>query len=545
VVKRNFGMIKNKFNIIYPPYVIILIILINFLSSNSAKAATIDVGGDFTSPITINSSVTNDYILYPTGTNPEGTVNFINKNNVVTGTLRGSTDGIGVINFTANYDRAVTNFGAINFALRLMDISSGSDITLNTASYVDTINMNNTGTVLTILNSLAASSSGVTHITTATDSANEIHLDSINETLDIGTSGFSISLVDVYNGALTLSNRAYIDTINLDDNGLSGTVNLNHSSGLIGNIKGNANGDGIANVYVDNSGTYFGASMSMRLGLLTVRDDATLTLDSATTSYVDNLILYNGATADGAVTLGNNNLYGIISGENDGDGTVNVTTTYTESNTTFGTITNGLGTLNIQTGGQMTGGGAGYATLYADILSLTGIFNLDGAATTVLPSTTNIRGETDGSGILNLNVSYNTLTDPTLGVSGNAIGTVNVATGLTLDLDSAAYISALNLVGTGVLDLNTGGQLNSTTVKGQTGTVNVNDNYNGSTYSTLFGTGAGIDSIGTLNVADTKTFTLSGISYINNLILGTDTNAATDATLTLASTSLMTGTIKG
>jgi LysM repeat protein len=366
----------------------------------------------------------------------------------------------------------------------------------------------------------------------------------------LGISGTALNEVNIADTkTFTLNNTAYIDDINLTASG--SILELNGSADLTGTISGS----GITNVKIDynNANTVFGTSgSSTPIGTVTVDDGTTLTLSTA--SFIDNLILGTDTNAgtDATLTLSSTALMtGTIKGELDDEGIVNISAAYDNSGgeTNFGTGTRDLDQINIGASGTLTFANNVYTNDL--IIASGGTLNLN-TGSDVVNSTNN--AVISGAGSVNVNDDY-TLTNTLFGESGNTLGIVNVATTKTFDVGTASYIDALNLTGTGTLDLETGGQLNGTTIAGTTdgsGTVNLNISHNTSTYSTTFGTSG--NAVGTVNVAGSQTLTLadSTTSYIDDLNLGSSstlvlgTNAVTEGNVNLNATGAsITGTLRG
>ncbi|MFC1658946.1 autotransporter domain-containing protein [Pseudomonadota bacterium] len=533
----------------------------------------------------------------------------------VEGTIRGNGGTFGVVNINKNYNNPNTIFGTSGNLIDELNIGAGNTLILVNTAYIEDLNVTGTSTLALgttgIVNGIINLNSDGTITGEVKGSGTTFDIDNdYNDTnLTLGTGGaggISLNELNIENTrTLTLSNRtAYVT--NLDLVGTTSTLTIDGSGAVEGTIRGNGGTFGIVNIDKDydntlTANTTFGTSGNT-INALNIQNNHVLTLSGSNDVYANittdtnatgSLIINNNITINGTIgasgTALNNigisdtktltltddtyvtnditltgttsalnldssaDVYGTIKGATSGDGIVNINTGYNDTNTTFGTSGNTIGTANLTGANTLTLANTAYIDQFnitsTSILALgtTGIVNgiID------LSSSSDITGEVKGSGTT-LNINRAAYTDGTtiLGTSGTSLKELNVIAGNALTLSNrTAYITDLDLGAGSTLTIS-GSGASEGIIKGDAngqGIVNINEDY--SNANTTFGING--NAINTMNIAVNKILTLGNTAYINTLnindgsILELGTTGEVNGTIDLKADGDITGTVKG
>lgn len=470
-------------------------------------------------PININSSVTADYQV----SDPNGNYLVIGSGGRVNGAITNSDPAnpghVDITNYGGTYNTGTfnTTFGSSGSYLSYV-LAAGNNTTLTISNnfyssnvYLEnsTLNINNNSNIsnISIHNGVLNKKAGSTiNINTNYDQVTKFGYYQNNLVKNM-----SIESMNVSNGTtLTLKDYAYVDNINLTGSG-SKIILSNSDARIIGLVSGAGSVD--VNVNYNDSLTRFGKSTSNTLNKLNV-NNASLTLEESSgyvnNAYVTNLVL-NGLNSSLNINA-NANLYGSVYGS----GVVNINTSYSNTGTKFGTVSNSLAKLSVNNAGTDLMLSIGTAYIDDLFLNANTSLSLEGFAV--------VNGTIRGGGSVNINnTSYTNGSNTIFGTSTSSLYNLNL-NGSTLTLSNTAYINTTNVSVGSSMFMGANGGVNGT-IRGD-GLVVLLRNYDTSNpfslnyFNTNFGTSVSVlDHLHVGDGANPQTLTLGNLAYTDNLIL--------------------------
>ncbi|WP_448885029.1 autotransporter outer membrane beta-barrel domain-containing protein [Citrobacter telavivensis] len=445
--------------------------------ANSTGTANVSSGGQWN---LINNGVAQNLTV---GNNGTGTLNVSPDGMVSAGAtaIGGTTTGVGAVkvegtNAVLNTTTlTVANLGQGTLTITDSGIVNSSDtgVVGTAANSTGTVIVDGTGSQWNLTGTLTTGGSG-TGTMTLTDNALVT-----SQGGTIGNAGAGTGTVDVSTGAEWNNGNGTLTV----GNGATGTLNI-HDTGVVDAaftlLGGQASGEGTVNVVgpgaVLNAGALTVAQAGT--GTLTVTDGGvvnstsgtvgygagstgTVDLSGADTQWLNSSSLTLGYSGTGELTVTNNatvnssgGTLGQLSGST-GTATVSSGAQWNPGDNPQTLLTvgdAGTGTLNINTGGNVSGGQA--SITLGNAATGDGTLNVDGAGS-VLDSQNSLTVGQSGTGTLNITNSGTASTHTvTAGADAGSTGVINVSQAGHLDMGNA---SAIGSYGSGTLNITEGG----------------------------------------------------------------------------------------
>ncbi|HHG9496587.1 TPA: autotransporter outer membrane beta-barrel domain-containing protein [Citrobacter farmeri] len=472
--------------------------------ANSTGTANVSSGGQWN---LINNGVAQNLTV---GNNGTGTLNVSTDGMVSAGTtaIGGTTTGVGAVKVEGT--NAVLNTTTLTVAnlgqgtLTIADSgivnSTGAGVVGTAANSTGTVIVDGTGSQWNLTGTLTTGGSG-TGTMTLTDNSRVT-----SQGGTIGNAGAGTGTVDVSTGAEWNNGNGTL----MVGNSATGTLNI-HDTGVVDAyetlIGVQATGEGSVNV--DGTGSALNLSGLLTLGYsgtgeLTVTNNATVNSSGGTLGQL------SGSTGTATVSSG--------AQWNPGD---NPQTLLTVGDA-------GTGTLNINTGGNVSGGQA--SITLGNAATGDGTLNVDGAGS-VLDSQNSLTVGQSGTGTLNITNSGTASTHTvTAGADAGSTGVINVSQAGHLDMSNA---SAIGSYGSGTLNITEGGtvSIDEATLsvggsEGGTGVLNVEGQGSALTQNGAGNLMVGMSGTGVVNIH-------SGGAVSNKTLIATGMIATANGTITV------------